>query len=332
MEKKTEHAKKEIQTSIIQRVIDFQKLGQIKLPPDYSPENAVRAAFLILKDKETKDELPVLEVCTKASIANAMLSMVIQGLNPLKGQCAFIAYGNKLTMQREYGGTIALAKRVGGVKAVYPEVIYEKDEFEYEIDVNSGRKKIIKHKQSFENIDKNKIKGAYCTIVLEDGTTDVEVMTMTQIREAWLMGKAKGQSQAHKNFPDQMAKKTVASRACKLYINTSSDGYLYDGEDASDPSRLIASKEGADEEMEPLTLYEAVDDEEERPVPEVKVKERTKDEAEAAEPEPEPEPKPKAKEEPPKAKSEDHTPVPSWVNPASGKRTKEESVGDLFSK
>jgi recombination protein RecT len=40
------------------------------------------------------------------------------------------------------------------------------------------------------------------------------------------MGKAKGQSPAHKNFPDQMAKKTVLSRAVKLIIDTSDDSAL----------------------------------------------------------------------------------------------------------
>lgn len=41
----------------------------------------------------------------------------------------------------------------------------------------------------------------------------------------------KGNSPAHKNFPDQMACKTVINRACKLLIRASDDAVLYNKED-----------------------------------------------------------------------------------------------------
>ena len=106
-------------------------------------------------------------------------------------------------------------------------IIYEGDDFEYEIDAETGRKRILKHKQDFKNIDNNKILGAYATVPLNDGTKHVEIMPMTQIRHAWMQGATKGQSPAHKNFPDQMAIKTVIGRACKLFISTSDDSGLF---------------------------------------------------------------------------------------------------------
>jgi recombination protein RecT len=154
--------------------------------------------------------------------------MLVKGLSVAKKQCDFIVYGKKLTLQEEYHGTIAIARRVGGVVGVPTgNVIYENDEFVYTIDPKTGRKVIVKHEQNFMNIDMNKIKGAYSTIQLSDGSTHVEIMNMNQIRQAWMQGATKGQSPAHKNFPDQMAIKTVISRGCKLFISTSDDSGLY---------------------------------------------------------------------------------------------------------
>ena len=51
---------------------------------------------------------------------------------------------------------------------------------------------------------------------------------MDQIRKAWNQGAMKGNSPAHKNFPDQMAMKTVINRACKMYANTSDDSDVFE--------------------------------------------------------------------------------------------------------
>ena len=221
-----------IADSVLRRVQEFTANKDIRLPADYSPENALKSAWLILLETKTSKqdgERPVLDVCTRESVANAMLNMVLQGLNPVKKQCDFIAYGNKLTMQREYHGTVALAKRYGNIQEPVGNVIYEGDEFEYSID-NRGYKKVTKHIQSLDNINMNKIKGAYATLLFEDKDREpyVEIMTIDQIRQAWMQGATKGASPAHKNFPDQMSIKTVISRACKLFISSSDDSALYE--------------------------------------------------------------------------------------------------------
>lgn len=221
----------DIVTQVLGRVHQFQQSKELKIPKDYVPENALKSAYLILQETKDRDGKSALETCTPASIANALLNMVVQGLSPMKRQCSFIAYGGQLQMQREYAGTVALAKRFGGVKDVAANVIYENDEFEFEKVVATGRTRIIKHVQKFENIDINKIKGAYATLIFEDGSTTSEVMTITQIRSAWNQGAAKGNSPAHRNFPDQMSMKTVINRACKLHISTSDDSGVFDEEE-----------------------------------------------------------------------------------------------------
>ena len=154
--------------------------------------------------------------------------MVLQGLAVSKNQGYFIVYGDKLEFQRSYFGTVALAKRTGGItKDPVANIIYEGDEFVYEINPETAQIKILKHDQKIENIDNNKIKAAYALIKLPDCTSQIGLMSMQQIRAAWNQGPTKGQSPAHKNFPDEMAKKTVIGRACKLIINSSDDAWLY---------------------------------------------------------------------------------------------------------
>lgn len=219
-----------ISEQVLTRIEEFQKTGGMVLPKDYSVENHMKSAWLILQATTDRSGQQALAVCTKESIANALLDMVLQGLAVSKKQGYFIVYGNKLEFQRSYFGTIALAKRTGGIKTEpVANVIYEGDEFVYTIDPKTARISIVKHEQKIENIDNTKIKGAYALVTLADGTTQVTIMSMAQIRAAWGQGATKGNSPAHKNFAEEMAKKTVIGRACKVIINSSDDAWLYDG-------------------------------------------------------------------------------------------------------
>lgn len=215
---------------VLSQVNEYQKEGALNLPKDYSPANALKAAWFKLLETKDKNNKSVIESCSKTSIANALMKMVTEGLNVQKNQCSFIAYGNSLTMQREYFGTIALAKRYNpDIKRVTANVIYKDDDFQFEISPETGMRRVVKHAQKLENIDINKILGAYATIIFNDGTSEMEPMTISQIQKAWEMGATNGGSKAHKNFTDQMAKKTVINRLCKPYINASDDAVLVEG-------------------------------------------------------------------------------------------------------
>lgn len=240
-----------IAENVLSRIEQFQADGGLTLPANYSVENHLKSAWLILQSTKDKDGNPALSVCTKDSIANALFDMVLQGLAVSKNQGYFIVYGNKLEFQRSYFGTVALAKRVGGIKQEpIANVIYEGDEFIYSIDPNTARIQIIKHEQKIENIDNTKIKAAYALTVRPDGTTQVTIMSMQQIRAAWQLGATKGNSPAHKNFAEEMAKKTVIGRACKMIINSSDDAWLYEGKndemevDVASRQREAAVNEG----------------------------------------------------------------------------------------
>lgn len=226
-------SEKNITDQVLAKITAFEEAKQINLPKDYSAANALKAAWLVLQDVQTSDKKPVLEACTKQSIANALLKMVVWGLSPLKKQGDFIAYGSTLTFQPEYTGNIALAKRFGGLKWIKANAILEGEVFEFVTEPETGRRRIIKHQQSLESLGNANIVGAYAVYELEDGTRDVEIMNKSMIEKAWNQGTMKGNSPAHKNFPDQMAIKTVINRACKLLIRGSNDAVLFDDDTES---------------------------------------------------------------------------------------------------
>lgn len=223
--------KKDTVDIVATKVKEFQEKGELHFPASYSPENAMKSAWLTLQTIKDRNQKPALEVCTKDSIANSLLDMVVQGLNPAKKQGYFIVYGNQLTFQRSYFGTMAVTKRVTGAKDIDAAVIYEGDEVDYEM-VN-GRITNLTHKQKFGNINKDKVLGAYATIVMPDGRVYHELMTIDELRKAWSKAQFWGKDQAeekkgstHDEFKQEMAKKTVINRACKKFLNSSDDSSL----------------------------------------------------------------------------------------------------------
>lgn len=222
---------KNITEQVLAKIETFKQAGELRLPADYSPENALKAAYLTLQEVKNKDGRLALEVCKPSTVANALLKMVVWGLSPLKKQCDFIVRGDTLCCDPEYTGNIALAMRYGGLKHHKGNAIFVGDDFKFEVGVD-GRRKLIHHKQELESIGGTVI-GAYVTYELEDGTQDMEIMNINQIRNSWLQGAAKGGSMAHKNFTDQMAIKTVYNRMTKLLIRASNDAPLM-GDSSSD--------------------------------------------------------------------------------------------------
>ena len=226
--------KKDVVDVVARKVQEFIKRGELRLPAGYSPDNAMKSAWLILQNTLNRDKKPVLQVCNKTSIANALLDMVVQGLNPMKKQGYFIAYGDQLVFQRSYFGTMALAKMIDDTIAdIVAEVVYEGDTFKYAM--VRGRKEISIHEQALENINSKKIKAAYCLIINTDGEiAKTEIMTFEEIKQSWKQSQVnpvdeKGQVKAgstHDKFTAEMAKKTIINRACKTILNSSSDRHL----------------------------------------------------------------------------------------------------------
>lgn len=282
--------KSEVVEAVGKQIEFLQKNGKLAIPPNYSPENALLSAYLVLQETVDKDKNPVLSSCSRPSVVNSLLDMVIQGLNPSKNQCYFIAYGKRLTCMRSYFGSMTIVKNLAGAKDVFAEIIYIGDEFTY--DIQNGYKKVVSHTQRFANIDRDKIAGAYCTITFKDDRESfTEIMKMEQIKKAWKKSKMdpEREGSTHKEFPEEMCKRTVINRACKRYINSSSDNALLlealnrgdeisTQEEVADEIKKKANKEVIDIEKVDLPDEEEKQKkqaEEKKKAPEPKIKEES---------------------------------------------------------
>ncbi|BAO06322.1 RecT protein [Enterococcus mundtii QU 25] len=219
-------------TQTTQRSLDEQVIGNLErlreqgleMPPGYSPQNALKSAFFELTNNTGGNLLQMAATNQemKTSISNALLDMVIQGLSPAKKQCYFIKYGNKVQLMRSYFGTMAVLDRVTGGADITPVVVRQGDDFQ--VGMNGPNMVVTKHETKFENLD-NEIVAAYVVIKLANGKEITTVMTKKQIDQSWAKSKMKG-SGPQKEFPEEMAKRTVINRAAKSLINTSNDNDL----------------------------------------------------------------------------------------------------------
>lgn len=223
----------QLTASVEQKVAGMIADGRLDLPADYSANNSLKAAQLAIMECVDRNKRPALEVCTKESVIQAMLSMVVQGLNVDKKQAYFIVYGDKLTLFRSYFGAQAVAKRVDpSIAEINASVVYKNDTIKTHKE--NGKLVIDSHEQDIMHMDKKDIIGAYATIVYKDGTSESEFRNFEQIKEAWKHSARnpiddKGNIKAgttHASETEDMCLRTVINRVCKRVINTSSDSNL----------------------------------------------------------------------------------------------------------
>ena len=217
---------------VLHRVSTMEAANELTLPDGYHVGNALKSAWLYLQSITDKAGRPVTQACTQDSIANCLLEMVIRGEHPMH-HCYFIPTGNQLTFWEKYTGKLMRAKRDTDIKTVNAQVVYKGDEFSYTVD-DDGRYQLVSHKTTIGNMTPANIVGAYAVVIMRDGSRHIEVMTMDMIRAAWGQGAAKGNSGAHRNFTDQMAKKTVIARACKIALESTADGFSSESDDRDD--------------------------------------------------------------------------------------------------
>lgn len=216
---------KNIADAVFNRINELQVDGQLKIPPNYAVGNNLKLAYLKLKDVKDRNGKPALEVCSPHSIANALLEMVMQGLSVAKDQCYFIVYGNELTLMRSYFGDQTVIKNIfpNDDVNIFATCIYEGDEVQIEIDAITGKERVVSHKTQLKNRN-NKIEGAYATLVINGKQVEQELMSWEEIQVSWSKSKSRN---TQKEYPQEMAKRTVIRRLAKRYINTSNDVNLF---------------------------------------------------------------------------------------------------------
>lgn len=199
-----------ISDSILRSFNELATQNQLQFPDNYNLGNQLKLAYLmIMQDSNLKTATPM-------SIGQALTEMALQGLEADKKQFYFIRYGNELKLFRSYFGDVAAVYRTHLVTDIKALVIYEGDEIE--TDIVNDQEVVIKHKTSFANRD-NAIVGAYAIAVLPNGEKRYCIMTKKEIDKNWAKSKMKDSS-VQRDFPQEMAKRTVIRRLVKMLFNT----------------------------------------------------------------------------------------------------------------
>ena len=145
----------------------------------------------------------------------SVLDNIILGVEPntALGQADIIPYRNHGTMEAQfqlcYKGLIDLAYRSGDVSIIQAQIVYENDEFDYELGLDPKLKHVPATKERGNAI------AYYAIFKTKDGGYGFEVMSVDDVRQhAQRYSKSYGNSPWQTNF-DEMAKKTVLKRVLK---------------------------------------------------------------------------------------------------------------------
>lgn len=208
---------KNITDGILNRVTVMTAKEGLKLPKNYSPSNALKFAYLDLKQNNLLNT-------DKEALAASLLNMCVQGLSPQKKQCYFINYGGKVQLMRSYHGDRAVAILAGLAKDIQAYVIYEGDEVNitYEAETNYLQ---VEHKTDFSHWN-NKIVGAYAVAVMPDGSKRYDLMTYERIRKSWNMSSNKSNNKLQDQFDTDACQRTVTRHLVKNLFNQSNDDSL----------------------------------------------------------------------------------------------------------
>lgn len=229
------------------------------LPSVITPERFTRMAL------STLNTTPKLMECSQMSFLGALMNAAQLGLEPntVLGQAYLIPYKNKGKMECQfqigYKGLIDLAYRNEQVQIIQAQCVYENDEFEYELGLESK----LKHRPALS--DRGSLLLVYALFKLKNGGYGFEVMSKEDIDSH-----AKKYSQSFnssyspwKTNYEEMAKKTVVKKLLK-YAPIKSDFATATAQDETIKSfdnSVIDMSEIADEtEVVAESEYKEVDE------------------------------------------------------------------------
>lgn len=157
---------------------------------------------------------PTLLQCSEESVFRSVLMACELGLEAgsALGEAYLVPFKQQCQLIPGYRGLIALAFRSGHVSSIYAQVVYQKDEFRFELGLDPQ----IKHIPSLDDDTKDPktITHAYCVVRLISGGVLFDVMTKGEINRIRAKSPS-GNTGAWVTDYAEMAKKTVTRRCLK---------------------------------------------------------------------------------------------------------------------
>jgi len=171
---------------------------------------------IVINELKRSQKLQEAFIKNPASLFASILHCAEMGLNPsqMVGEFFFIPYKDSITPILGYKGLITLLMRSSKVKKIWSEVVYEDDDFEYEL----GLEPKLLHTPNHLAVRNSKnIKCIYACAKIEDEVI-FKVMFKNEIQNIINMSKVPNDLFFNdKKDPEQwMAKKTVLKQLAKL--------------------------------------------------------------------------------------------------------------------
>ena len=198
-------AKADVQKNTLKTMVKSMESGiKRALPAMVNSDRFIRVVMTAISSNRN------LAKCTPESFLGAMMTSAQYGLEPNtpSGYAYLIPYGNSCQFQIGYRGLIRLFYNDPNAQNIEAHVVYENDEFEYEL----GLEPKLRHVPC--KGDRGEAIAYYAIWKLKNGGYGYEVMSRKDIENHRdKFSKAK-ESPWKTNF-DEMAKKTVIKRALK---------------------------------------------------------------------------------------------------------------------
>lgn len=183
------------------QISEFKKV----LPANMSFDKFERVAITALSNN------PDIAKCELSSVIGSLIKCAQDGLLPDNREASLVKFGNHAQYLPMVAGVIKRMKNSGDVSTVNAFVVYEADDFAYEI--IDGEQK-LRHVPNVIAEDRGKVKAAYAAVKMKDGSVHTEVMHIKDLEKTRNSSRSKN-SPAWRDWTDEMYKKTVIHRAAK---------------------------------------------------------------------------------------------------------------------
>jgi recombination protein RecT len=164
---------------------------------------------------------PSLQKCEPQSILNAVVNVARTSitLNPVMRLAYLIPRKNKCVLEFSYMGLVAMLRDNGCIKTISAHIVYEDEQFEYDVAENR-----IYHKPRWAKTEQEhnqrEVIGCYSRATMPNGDVVYEFMPMWEIDKVKRMSEgSNSQYSAWQTWKDEMIKKSVIKRHFKMLIS-----------------------------------------------------------------------------------------------------------------
>lgn len=177
------------------------------------PSDLNKQRFVLNCISVVKDNLKDFQGIVPETVAITLTKGAYLGLDFFNRECYAIPYNGKVQFQTDYKGEIKLCKKYSRnpIRDIYAKLVREGDFFEEVI--TNGVQSINFKPVPFSS---KEVIGAFAVVLFKDGSMMYDTMSVEEIEKTRnTYSKAKN-SQAWKESPGEMQKKTVLRRLCKM--------------------------------------------------------------------------------------------------------------------